>query len=166
MNWVGVTGSWRNSCVALEQDLEREVLRLLDAGDGIITGGALGVDYKTTDLALRKFPDGSRIKVCLPTPLRVYAAYYQRRASEGVISRQQAKDLVTQLRRLDRLGRVSTNSRVHTVNQASYYLRNSQVVAASNELLAFQVNNSAGTQDTIDKAKQRGIPVRVFRYTI
>jgi hypothetical protein len=37
---------------------------------------------------------------------------------------------------------------------------------ASDELIAFQVNDSAGTQDTIDKANAKGIHVTVFTYEV
>ena len=35
-----------------------------------------------------------------------------------------------------------------------------EVIKASDELVAFQVNGSAGTQDAIDKARERQIPVK------
>jgi hypothetical protein len=52
--------------------------------------------------------------------------------------------------------------RPQVVNTATYYLRNQDVVDTADELLAFQVNASAGTQDTVDKARLKGIPVTVF----
>jgi hypothetical protein len=46
----------------------------------------------------------------------------------------------------------------------AHYLRNQDVVDAADELLAFQVNASAGTQDTVDKAWIKGIPIGVFAF--
>lgn len=54
--------------------------------------------------------------------------------------------------------------RPQVVNVTTYYLRNQDVVDAADELLAFQVNASAGTQDTVDKARMKGIPVTVFTF--
>ena len=47
-----------------------------------------------------------------------------------------------------------------------YFARNSLIVELADELMAFQVNKSAGTQDTIDKARLKGIPVSVREYTV
>ena len=41
--------------------------------------------------------DLARLKVILPTSLVTYAAHYRRRAAEGMISAQQAENLITQL---------------------------------------------------------------------
>lgn len=164
MKWVGVTGSWRSSTPELLRDVQKEVTTALNEGKGIVTGGALGVDYLSTDLALDYDPSGHHIKVLLPTTLEVYANHYRKRANEGVITSDQAESLIKQLETTDKLGSLIVNSEMTEVTKETYYLRNTQVVSASDELLAFQVNSSAGTQDTIDKALARGIPVRRFIY--
>jgi hypothetical protein len=164
--WVGVSGSWRATSSELEKDLRREVSKALANGRGIVTGGALRVDYEATELALEHYPDGSHIKVLLPTTLEVYAAHYRKRADEGVITHEQAEKLINQLERVNILGSLVVNTEYTEVNVDTYYLRNTDVVDASDELLAFLVNNSEGTQDTIDKAKAKGIPVKVFSYTV
>lgn len=166
MKWIRISGSWRASCPELEKDVEREVNYILDSSNGIITGGALGVDYRATRVALRRFPNGNRIRVILPTSLDRYISHYQKRAVEGVITHLQADSLIAQLKAVQSLQALVENIRVKQVDSDSYYARNGVVVNASDELLAFQVNGSAGTQDTIDKALQKGIPVHVFRYIV
>lgn len=166
MNWVGVTGSWRKTSPGLHYDLRHEIQLRLEEGKGIVTGGALGVDYAATSVALNYAPDGSRLKVILPTTLEIYAAHYRRRAQEGVITEQQAERLVQQLETVQRLGALVVNPEETEVNERTYYLRNTEVVNASDEMIAFQVNDSKGTQDAIDKARERGIPVAVFKYFI
>lgn len=166
MKWVGISGSWRRSTPELEADVQRQVHDLLKAGDGIVTGGALGVDYAATALALAFAPDGSHLQVFLPTTLEIYAAYFRNRADESVITRDQAESLISQLETVDKLGKLHANAVETEVNPRTYYLRNSEVLKASDKLLAFQVNKSPGTQDTIDKAKQLGMPVRVFSYQV
>lgn len=166
MKWIGVTGSWRKSCPELEHDLVREVKAALQAGYGIVTGGALGVDSIATALALKFRPDGSQIRVILPTTLGIYAAHYQKRADEGVITSKQAEDLIKQLKAVNELGSLVVTHKQTKVNETTYYLRNTEVVNASDELLAFQVNQSAGTGDTVDKARHQGKPVKLFTYTI
>ena len=58
------------------------------------------------------------------------------------------------------------NEKNTIIDKDSYYQRDSTVVEVSDELVAFQVNDSAGTQDTIDKAKKKNIPVKIFSYSI
>lgn len=46
--------------------------------------------------------------------------------------------------------------------KAAGMIRNSEMIDENPDLvIAFQRRNSSGTQDTIDKARKRGIPVRV-----
>jgi hypothetical protein len=161
--WVGVSGSWRYAPPGLRDAVQREVAAALVAGKGIVTGGALGVDYWATQTALSIAPQ--RLKVILPTSLATYTAHYRRRAGEGVISARQAEDLISQLEAVSQAGDlVEHPDRPQVVNVATYYLRNQDVVDVADELLAFQVNASSGTQDTVEKARLKGIPVIVFTY--
>ena len=163
VTWVGVSGSWRYALPAMREAVHKEVAAALAAGKSIVTGGALGTDYWATEIALSTDP--ARLKVMLPTSLGTYTAHYRRRAAEGVISARQAESLIRQLEAVARAGGlVEHPERPQVVNVATYYLRNQDVVDAADELLAFQVNASAGTQDTVDKARMKGIPVAVFTF--
>jgi hypothetical protein len=163
VTWVGISGSWRYAPPGLPDAVHREVAAALAAGKNIVTGGALGVDYWATETALNVAP--ARLKVILPTSLANYATHYRRRAVEGVISVRQAEDLIGQLEAVAQAGGlVEHPERPQVVDATAYYLRNQDVVDAADELLAFQVNASSGTQDTVDKARLKGIPVVVFRY--
>jgi hypothetical protein len=143
--------------------VHREVAAALGAGKSIVTDGALGVDYWATATTLSIDP--ARLKVILPTSLATYAAHYRRRAAEGVISAEQADDLIGQLEAVAQAGGlVEHPERPQVVNVTTYYLRNQDMVDVADELLAFQVNASGGTQDTMDRARLKGIPVVVFRY--
>jgi len=51
-----------------------------------------------------------------------------------------------------------------SINQAAYYARNSVIVDLSDGICAFQVNKSQGTEDTIDKAVKKGIPILVHKH--
>lgn len=161
MIWVGISGSWRYAIPELRESVQTEVAAALAAGKSIVTGGALGTDYWATEVALSADP--ARLKVILPTSLSTYAAHYRRRAAEGVISARQAQDLIRQLEAVAEAGSlVEHPGRPQVVDTATYYLRNQDVVDAADELIAFQVNASAGTQDTVDKARRKGIPVALF----
>jgi hypothetical protein len=55
----------------------------------------------------------------------------------------------------------------HAITQEYYDLRHNEEVKTSNEVFAFQVNKSTGTQDTIDKAEKSGLPITLHNhYTI
>ncbi|HUO55844.1 MAG TPA: hypothetical protein VMU27_00180 [Candidatus Paceibacterota bacterium] len=168
MKWIAISGSWRKTSKEVEDDVRKAIREIIARGDGIVTGGALNVDFFATEEALRDNPTATQIKVCLPVSLERYAAHYRKRADEGVITHDQAEQLIELLTRLkaanpQALLEHPTNE---VVGQTTYYERNGQVVDLSEELLGFQVNDSAGVQDTADKAKAQGKPVYIKKYLI
>ncbi|NTW13807.1 MAG: hypothetical protein HGA31_02120 [Candidatus Moranbacteria bacterium] len=168
MKWIGITGSWRATNKAVESDVRTAVGDIIERGDGIVTGGALNVDYFATDEAMKRDPLGTHIKVCLPVALELYAAHYRKRADEGVITPEQAETLIAQLERLKSANpdSILANPKNDVVDTSTYYERNTHVMELSDELLAFQVNESQGVQDTVDKALSKGKPVNIRKYTI
>ncbi len=168
MKWIGITGSWRKTSGEVEQDVRSAVKEIIERGDGIVTGGALNVDWYATDEALELNPAATQIKVCLPVTLERYAAHYRKRADEGVITHEQAERLIEQLTKLKAVNPTAliehpTNT---VVDPTTYFERNTQVVSLSDEILGFQVNDSGGVQDTVDKATQQGKPVQVKKYDL
>lgn len=168
MKWVTISGSWRKVNKQVEDDVRETVRQIIERGDGITTGAALNVDYFATDEALKVDPTASHIKVFLPTSLETYAKHYRKRAGEGVITQDQAEMLIAQLEGLKKINPAALieNTDNTEVNDKTYFERNAEILEASDELVAFQVNGSPGTQDTINKAEQRGMPVKNFTYTI
>ncbi len=163
----GVSGSWRNGADLVEQDVRSDVRDVLQAGGSIVTGGALGVDYIATDEAMKVDPSAANLMIILPTPLETYLRHYFNKASEGVISQQQAQSLSDQLLSVKTANaNAIVEMEYDRCDQETYYARNTAVVEASEALLAFQVNDSKGTQDTIDKALSKGMTVRHRKYTI
>ncbi len=168
MKWIGITGSWRATSKKVEKDVRETVREIIIRGDGIVTGGALNVDYFATDEALKLDSKAKQIKVCLPATLERYTAHYRKRAEERVITPEQAEGLIAQLTTLKHANPKAliehpTNT---TLDTATYYERNSKVVELSDKLLAFQVNDSLGVQDTVDKAKALGKPVALKKYVV
>lgn len=167
MKWIAISGSWRHTPPKLIQDLTIEVLEIISQGWGIVTGGALGVDYLATKLVL-EHSSPQKIKIFLPTSLQIYANHYHKRAGEGVISHQQAQDLIAQLTQVQQLSKESLieNHQEQVVDQDSYFQRNTKIIESADELIAFWVNKSAGTLDTINKAKEKGVKVRLYEYEV
>ncbi len=167
MKWIGISGS-RMTNEQVERDVRREVSEVLERGDGIVAGGAMGVDYFSTDEVLKHGLGAERLKICLPVTLDLYSKHYRKRASEGVVTSDEAETLIKQLEEVRDSGSACLieNTVNQEVNATTYFERNGKVVELSDELLAFQVNNSAGTQNTIGQARAKAMPVKVFSYTL
>lgn len=168
MKKILISGSWRYEDKKLEELVRQTVQKIISNGDTLITGGALGVDYWALDEALKLDPKAEKIRVFLPSTLSFYKKHYNKRALEGIISIAEARALITQLKKLKKLNKKALieKAEVKTLNQNAYYARNSKEIANADQLIAFQVNQSQGTQDAIDKAKQKQIPVQVHQFTI
>ncbi|MFH1400306.1 MAG: hypothetical protein ABIH41_02205 [Nanoarchaeota archaeon] len=167
MHWIAISGSWRRTNAAVEQDVRQSVRDIMALMDGIITGGALGADYFATDEAMLIDAHAERIRVHLPTPLPIYAAHLYARANEGAITHSQAEEVIAQLTELQRRNKSALiEHQEKVIDKKSYFDRNTDIVNAADALYAFQVNNSEGVQDTITKAQQKGIPVHIHTYTI
>jgi len=175
MKWVGISGGWRKINSEIERKVRETVKGIILRGDGIVSGGALNVDYIALDEALKHNPEADRIKIFIPTTLDKYAEHYRKHAKLGNITSQQAKDLINQL---SRLKEVNGNALIENPDtnfteknkKDRYYERNLEVVKASDELTAFHIKSELseglGTQDTINKAKEKGIPVNVYEFDI
>ncbi|PIP86579.1 hypothetical protein COV42_01835 [Candidatus Campbellbacteria bacterium CG11_big_fil_rev_8_21_14_0_20_44_21] len=168
MKWIAISGSWRKTSKEVENDVRQTVRDIISRGDGIVTGGALNVDSFATDEALKVDPTAKQIKVFLPVTLERYAAHYRKRADEGVITHDQAEELIALLTKLKETNpEVLIEDKENTVvDKATYFERNSKVMEIADELAAFQINNSEGVQDTADKAYTEGKPVHLKRYQI
>jgi len=167
MKWIGISGS-RQTNKQVEEDVRREVDAVLKRGDGIVAGGAMGVDYFASDEVIKQGLGKDKLKICLPATLDLYSKHYRKRAIEGVVTNEEAEILISQLNNVKELIGKNLNENILNteVNATTYYERNGKIVELSDELLAFQVNSSSGTQNTIDQAKTKSIPVKVFTYTI
>lgn len=166
--WIGITGSWRKTNGTVELDVRQSVRKIYEQGFGIVSGGALSVDQFATDEALSLDPTATRIKIFLPVTLERYAAHYRKRAQEGVITPEQAELLIEQLEEVKKRNPLAIyENLVNTsVDPTTYYERNTEVVNASDALLGFQVNESEGAGDTLNKAAAQGKPILVKKYTI
>ncbi len=175
MEWIGISGSWRKTNKEIEEKLREIVRDIILRGAGIVSGGALGVDYIAIEEALKHNPQADRIKIFLPTTLEKYAEHYRKHAKWGTISDEQAENLIGQLTKIkqtspDSLIENPDTNFTEETKKEMYYARNTKVVDASEELVAFRVKTEAsesmGTADTAEKAKARSIPVKIFFYDL
>lgn len=175
MKWIGISGSWRKTNEEIESKIRAVVQKIFEAGNGVVSGGALGVDYIATDEALKRNPKADRIKIFLPTTLEKYSKHYRKHAKLGTITSDQAENLIAQLEKIkyinpDALIENTDTNFTEETKKKMYYERNSRAVEAADELIAFSVktkeSESLGTADTIEKAKKKGIPVKLFTYDL
>lgn len=168
MKWIAISGGWRKINKEVEENIRKKVREIMEKGDGIVSGGALGVDYIALDEALKLNSKVDRIKIFLPATLEIYTKHYRKRANEGVITKEQAESLIDQLISLKKanFNSLVENKINQIVDETVYHQRNTSIIDFADELIAFHINETVGTKDTIDKARQKGIPVQVFSYTI
>ena len=171
MKWVAISGTWRKINKEAEDDVRKTVREIISRGDGIVAGGALNVDSVAVDEALKLDPTAKRIKIFLPATLEIFIAHYRKRAKEGVMTREQAEALINQLSKIKEINLSSLieNKDNKVINEEVYHKRNTTIINAADELIAFRVKEKVGgvgVKDTIEKARKKGIPVKVFTYTI
>ena len=162
MKWIAIAGGWRKTDSQIKEDILKVVDEVISAGNGVVSGGALGVDYIATERALEL---KGKLKIIIPSTLEIYETHYLKRAEEGVITKEQAEALISQLKEVKKRGfLIEGNDTV--LNKETYYNRITNIIENADELVAFHVNKSEGTQDTINKAEKKGIPVKIFNYTL
>jgi len=167
MIWYAISGSWRTINKEVEKDVRLIVKKIIKKGDGIITGGALGVDYIATQEVIKN-KKLNLIKIFLPINLKSFCKHYEKRAKEGIISFLQAENICRQLIYINNNSpnSIMVSGKFEEASEKSYYSRNSDIVKNCDKLYAFQVNDSKGTQDAIIKARELGKEVFVKKYKI
>ena len=141
--------------------------RLLKAA-GLCRVGATGVDHEAARLAYECGLEAARFQIFLPVKLELYCQALYDRAADGKCRQDDVIATVALLRDIakHRPGVLRDATDFNEVNADSCHARNCQIVDLSDELVAFRVNDSPGTTFTIDQAREKGIPVKVFDYTI
>jgi hypothetical protein len=167
MDWLAVVGT-REVDSKIRRDIERFVSQKITEGNGIVSGGATGVDHEAARLAYEYGLEVVRFRIFLPVKLELYCQALYDRAADGKCRQDDAIATVALLRDIakHRPGVLRDTTDLNEVNADSFHARNCQIVALADELVAFRVNNSLGTTFTIDQAREKSIPIKVFDYTV
>ena len=167
MKWLGVVGT-REVNDTIRRDIEQCVGQKITEGGGIVTGGATGVDHEAARLAYEHGLEAARFRIFLPVELELYCQALYDRVVVGKCRQDDAIATVALLRDIakHRPGVLRDATDFNEVNADSFHARNCQIVDLADELVAFRVNNSRGTTFTLDQAREKGIPVKVFDYTV
>ena len=169
MRWIGISGS-RTTDDRIVADIKADVAELMQRGDAIVAGGALGVDFHATQEALKLNPEADRIRVIVPTDLKTYRLYFDRQLQQRDSRNNNTTPakiiaLFNQLHALRRKGALEEMSQMR-VTADSFHARNRAIVSRSDELRAYSVNHSSGTTYTIREAQAAGLPVKTRHYAI
>lgn len=169
MKWIIFTGTWRITNDEVEVDVRTAVREALSLGNGIVTGGATGVDYFCMDEVL-KLGQENKMRVIIPAKLDKYISDYYKNWMTDPITKIDIEKLEVTLKDFQKKNPSGLLEIYHSgedITQDDYDNRHDEEVVYSDEVYAFQVNNSTGTQDTIDKAKASGLKISSHKkYTI
>lgn len=168
MKWILFTGTWRLTNEEVENDVRAVAREVIARGDGVLTGGATGVDYFAMDEVLKHNPNATHLRVIIPARLESYIEDYFTNWCHEPITQIDIDNLASILKRIKEVNPASLLEMPYTIiTQDHYNLRHDQEVMYSDEVHAFQVNESTGTQDTIDKSARAGLPTTHHKkYTI
>lgn len=170
MKWVIFTGTWRLVNKEVENDVRHAAREVFKRGDGLVTGGATGVDYFAMDEFLRLNPECTRIRIFIPARLTHFIDDYRKNWKHKPIDDADIDNLENLLRIIEERNPAAVfevRKDTGDISQDEYDLRHNEEVTFSDEIYAFQVNNSSGTSDTITKAKAAGLPIGLHKtYTI
>lgn len=170
MKWVLFTGTWKQVNQEVEKDVRQAVRDVVSAGNGVVTGGATGVDFFVMDEYLKLDPDCRKLRIFIPARLSHFIYDYHKNWCHDPITHQLIDDLEVILKKIKETNPASVfevRKESGDIAQYEYDIRHDEEVTFSDEVYAFQVNDSRGTQDTIDKAKAAGLPILVHKkYTI
>lgn len=160
MKWILFTGTWRLTNKEIENDVRQAVRAVIERGDGILTGGATGVDYFAMDEALKIEPACTHLRVIIPARLDSYIHGYFTNWCHEPITKEDIDNLAKVLKKIKEVNPAALLEMPYeTITQEHYNLRHDQEVMYSDEVYAFQVNDSTGTQDTIEKSAKAGVPI-------
>lgn len=165
IKWIGIVGARRVKTPQVEKDVRENVKKIMLEGNGIVSGGAWGVDYFAADEALKYDPTGQTIKVIIPSNLTTYHEYFNHQAEKGRITQDQINLLMSQLHEIKSRHAPSLIEMDNdSVYRKTFYARNTQVVIAADEIQAYQASGSQGTMNVVHKAQMMQKPLRVFDY--
>ncbi len=160
MKWILFTGTWKLADKEVEEDVRKFARETIARGDGVLTGGATGVDYFAMDEVLKHNPNASHLRVIIPARLESYIDDYYTNWCHKPITKKDIDNLATILKKIKKVNPASLLEMPYkTITQEHYNLRHDQEVMYSDEVHAFHVNESAGTEDTISKSTKASIPI-------
>ncbi len=166
MKWVIITGTWRLTSREVEADVRRAARIIFERGDGLVTGGATGVDYYAMDEFLKLNPTCNKIRTFIPAKLDHYISDYRKNWMHSPINESDIENLSHLLHLIKERNPASVfevRKESGDITQEEYNLRHNEEVAFADSIIAFRVNDSFGTSDTIKKAQEAGLILEDYK---
>lgn len=170
MKWSIFSGTWRLTNKQVENDVRQKAREIFEQGNGLVTGGATGVDYFAMNEFVKLNPECTRIRVFIPARLSHYIKDYRKNWKHHPIDDADIDNLeyllnIIKTRNPSAVFEVRKNE--GDISQAEYDLRHNEEVTFSDEIYSFHVNESTGTSDTLAKCTAAGLPIILHKkYTI
>jgi len=176
--WVGISGSWRTINKEIVNDTSYIVRYLMNKGVGILTGGALGVDFIAAEIILKEGDPKRQLRIVLPIDRHTYLDYYDRMALGKYISHSQAESLLSQLKYVNNEFKEIIFDDSHFYEEEflkieneeyrkkSYRFRNFLVGYGCDCLVALCVNESNGVLNMVNKMNSIGKDFMLTFYEI
>jgi hypothetical protein len=143
----------------IRQDIYSDVKEIMNAGWGLITGGAPGADEAAAKAGI-KYGDANQVLVITPVPLENLCNHMD----SPVIGREHAERMHQLLYFDVPENRIYDRTRFKIPRELSYQDRNKREVAEGDVLLAYHLDGTDGTGHTINEGRGAGILVYVKRY--
>ena len=166
MKWIIFSGTWRLTDSKIEQDVRQATREVVTRGDGIVTGGATGVDYFCMDEYLKMDPECKRIRIFIPAKLKHFINDYRKNWCHNPVSQEdidKIEKVLLKIQEANPAALFEVKKESGDITQYDYNMRHDEEVTFSDEVYAFQVNDSYGTQDTIDKAVHSGLKISLHK---
>jgi hypothetical protein len=166
MKWIIITGTWRLTNKEVEADVRKKVKEIFERGDGIVTGGATGVDFFAMDEFVKLNPTCSHIRTFIPAKLDHYIADYKKNWMHAPVNESDIDNLSHLLNLIKERNPASVfevRKENGDITQDEYNLRHNEEVTFADRIVAFRVNDSFGTSDTIKKAQNAGLVLEDYK---
>lgn len=166
MKWIIFTGAWRLTNGEVESDVREATREVINRGDGIVTGGATGVDYFCMDEYFKIDPSCTKIRIFIPAKLDHFINDYHKNWCHSPVTSKDIDKLEVLLKKIQKANPAAFlefKKSDGDITQNYYDDRHNEEVAFSDEVYAFHVNSSDGTQDTINKARAAGLPITLHK---
>ncbi|QQG37193.1 MAG: hypothetical protein HYS17_05375 [Micavibrio aeruginosavorus] len=165
MSRVAILGTWKTIQDDIAEDVGRYTRQVIQRGDRLYTGASPGAEHAAIAEALKWDNRAENIEVILPCPLEAYKSHILKSALNYVISKDEADRLVKLLYNLQIKNRRSLRfMKAPAVDQESLMARNLAVTDYVDEIIAFQINDSADMEICALRARKREIRVKLLQY--
>ncbi len=161
MKWILFTGTWKLTNQEVENDVREAVQDVMKNGDGILTGGALGVDMFAMEECFRLDNECKKLRIILPTKLDIFLNHFEKAVESGKITEEQCERHENILKLIEKNNPASIlEMTFKSISKEEYFAIDAEEVKYSDEVCAFHVNESTGTQHTVEEAIKAGLKIK------